>query len=87
MKNQKLCQISHALPSYFLELPNGTEITSAQLIQKGGLDPNTLDEEDLLEFHEVCFVAAKACGVTLDMSKHAFRLEGLPWNLEFVIRK
>ncbi len=87
MENLKLRQIAHALPSYLKEIPEGTKITSGQFVKKGGLDPKDLSKADLLEFHEVFFVAANVRRITLDPPEHASKSEELPWNLEFTVRR
>ncbi len=40
----------------------------------------------LFLIHETLIEAAKEKGITLDMSKHDERDEGLPYNLPFIIR-
>ena len=41
---------------------------------------------DLFDLHDALFRAAKANKITLDMSEHEGRFEGLPFNLAFVVR-
>ena len=66
---------------------NGTEITSAQLLTRSGYDPGKLTEEDLFEYHETLFIEAERNHIILDMSKHENKVEGLPWNLDFMVLK
>ena len=52
-----------------------------------GYDVNKLSEGDLLDIHEALFSAAKASNITLDMSDHEGLVEGLPYNLDFIVRR
>lgn len=63
-------------------LPNGTEITTWQLLKLCGF---TSDEDDLFGIHAALFDAAKKERITLDMSKHDNKVEGLPFNLDFKV--
>ena len=86
MKKTEIKQIVKDLVEELRELPDGTVITSGQLLDRAGYDLKDLSEGDLLDYHDALFKAAKANHITLDMSKHENRLEGLPWNLDFVVR-
>ncbi len=86
MKKTEIKQIVKDLVEVLRELPDGTEITSGQLLGRAGYDLKDLSEGDLFDYHEALFKAAKANHITLDMSRHENRLEGLPWNLDFVVR-
>ena len=68
------------------EMPDGTRITSAQLLKKYEYDPKEFGDEGLFDFHYALDRAAKANHITLDMSDHEDRLEGLPYNLDFAVR-
>jgi hypothetical protein len=52
-----------------------------------GYDDNKLSEGDLLAIHGALFRAAKASNITLDMSAHEGMEEGLPYNLDFIVRR
>ena len=41
---------------------------------------------DLFDLHDALFKAARANHITLDMSEHKDKVEGLPFNLTFVVR-
>ena len=86
MTQSELRHIAEDLIDELRELPDGTEITSWQLLKLGGYDPEEYSEEDLVEYHQYLLKTAKANHITLDMSKHEFRLEGLPYNLDFIVR-
>ena len=40
---------------------------------------------DLIDIHNALFRAAEANHITLDMSAHDGKLEGLPFNLDFIV--
>lgn len=67
------------------EMPDGAEITSAQLLSRCGVDLDTFSNEDLLTYHEYLLRAAKYNRIRLDMSKRDGKMEGLPYNLDFVV--
>lgn len=85
MTKTEIRQIAEDLVEELREMPDKTEITSAQLLKKGGYDPQEFDFEDLFDYHFALFRAAKASHITLDMSKHEDKVEGLPFNLDFVV--
>ncbi len=68
------------------ELPEGTEITTFQLVRKAGFDISIYDAKTLFPLHFAIFDAAEKSGLKLDMTKHENKLEGLPFNLDFVVR-
>lgn len=68
------------------ELPDGFEITSGQMLSYCGYDPEKFGYNELFAYHDALLHAARNNHITLDMSKHEGRDEGLPWNLDFVVR-
>ena len=68
------------------ELPDGTRITTAQLLNSLCYNNDRDLQRHLMEIHYELLQAAKAEGITLDMSSHDGKTEGLPYNLDFVIR-
>lgn len=85
MTKTEIRHIAENLVDELRELPDGTEITSAQLLKKGGYDIKGLDDGDMFDYHDALFRVAKANHIMLDMSKHDGKEEGLPWNLDFVV--
>ena len=43
--------------------------------------------DDLFYLNDKVFELAEKNGITLDMSEHEGKLEGLPFNLDFILRK
>lgn len=68
------------------ELEDGTSTTTWKLLDRYHYERDEFDKEDLLEIHAALIRAAKANHITLDMSAHVNKAEGLPYNLDFVVR-
>ena len=68
------------------KLPEGTEITTFQLVREAGFDVSIYDAKTLFLLHFAIFDEAEENGLELDMSKHENKLEGLPFNLDYVVR-
>lgn len=68
-------------------LPDGTEITTYQLARKAGFQISIYDASTLLPLHFAIFDAAEKAGIELDMSKHENKFEGLPFNLDYAVRR
>ncbi len=67
------------------ECEDGTDITTWQLVKTAGYDMDEFDTFDLLEIHDALFRAAKTNHIILDMSAHDGKVEGLPFNLDFIV--
>lgn len=67
------------------ECEDGTVTTTRRLLDYAGYDVNEFEEWDLFGIHDSLFRAAKANHIKLDMSAHEGRLEGLPFNLDYVV--
>ena len=68
------------------ELPDGTAITTAQLLDSLSYNNDRDLRRHLLKLHFELLKATEAEGINLDMSSHDGKIEGLPYNLDFVIR-
>ena len=68
------------------DFPDGTRITTAQLLNSLCYNNDRDLQRHLMEIHHELLQAAKAEGITLDMSIHDGKIEGLPYNLDYVIR-
>lgn len=67
-------------------LPDGYETTSGRLLFSIGHDLSDMPESELLEYHQQLFKMAEVNHIVLDISKHYGLFQGLPWNLDFVVR-
>ena len=68
----------------------GESITSWMLVKESGAyegDMSRLSDKDLFEMDEEVRDIARANGYRLDSSAYRDMIVGLPWNIEFVIRK
>ena len=66
------------------ECEDGTITSTSRLAYKFGY--MDLETEDLYELHDAIFRVAKANKIKLDMSEHDGKVEGLPFNLTFVVK-
>ena len=51
-----------------------------------GYDMNDFEEFDLFDIHSALFKAARGNHITLDMSAHKNKVEGLPYNLDYIVK-
>ena len=86
MNKTEIDEIVRVLLKRIRELPDGTETSTAKLIWEIFNNPRDL-RGSLMEVHFTLLEAAKKEGIDLDMSKHDGKAEGLPYNLDFVIRQ
>ena len=66
------------------ECEDGTVMTTAGLVNICGYE--YMKGLDLFELHDELFKSARANHITLDMSDHKDMIEGLSYNLDFVVR-
>ena len=67
------------------KLPDGTKKCSGELACQVNSSVNQL--ELLFEIHNKFYDAAQKAGIFLDFSEHDDMDEGLPFNLDFTVRK
>lgn len=87
MDKSELMNIVSALIKRLQDAPDGYAIATAQLLHVAGYRTEDFTERELFEIHYALFAAAEEIGLVLDMSSHDNRFEGLPFNLDFVLRK
>lgn len=68
------------------ELPDGSRITTRQLLKLAGRSPEK-EGIDVMAVHAALFRAAEKAHILLDMSEHEDKCEGLPVNLDYVVMK
>lgn len=83
---EELVQIAEQLVDDLRECEDGTSITTCQLLKLAGYEIDAFDTYDLFKIHDALFRAARKNCITLDMSSHKNKVEGLPFCLDFVIR-
>ncbi len=86
MNKPEIDEIVRVLLKRIRELPEGTETSTAKLIWEIFNNPRD-PHISLMEIHFALLDSAKKEGIDLDMSKHDGRVEGLPYNLDFVVRQ
>ena len=64
---------------------NGTSDTTARIIL--GIDPSAGHSEFFDHHYAICEEIEKRGRVLLDYSAHDGMLEGLPYNLDFIVRR
>ena len=87
MDNAKLNVIIPVLIERLQAAPDGYDITTAQLLKVAGYSLEDFESTVLFDIHFALFEAAEKAGLTLDMSSHENRVEGLPFNLDFILKK
>lgn len=80
-----LRHIAEGLIDDLRECEDGTDITTWQLLKSAGFDMDEFETFDLFGIHDALFRAAKANYITLDMSAHEGKVEGFPFNLNFIV--
>ena len=66
------------------ELPDGYTVSTTRLLKLAGYY-SAADDRDLLAIHSHLFKAARKARITLDISAHDGKDEGLPFDLDFVV--
>lgn len=78
------------LADYVATLPNGTAITTTQAMSQLFPDFDFKTESyagiDLFDIHVVLFEKLEGRGIYPDMSAHEGQVEGMPYNLGFIVR-
>lgn len=83
---EEIRHIAEGLIEELREMPDGTAITSAQLLMKYDYDLEQFGEWGLFDFHYALDRVARANHIKLDMSAHEGKVEGLLYNLDFIVR-
>ena len=83
---REIREIAEDLVEDLREAPDGYCITSAQLLRQNGYDLKEFGEKGLFYFHQALDRVAKANHIDMDMSAHDGKLEGLLYNLDFIVR-
>ena len=82
---EDLRQIAEGLIEELRECEDGTCITTWQLLKEAGYDMDEFEFMDLFEIHADLFEEARKNHITLDMSAHDGKVEGLLYNLDYVV--
>ena len=82
---EDLRSIAEDLIEDLREMEDGTAITTWQLLKALGYDMDEFEFMDLFEVHAAIFDAARRHHITLDMSAHDEKVEGLLYNLDYIV--
>lgn len=81
---EEILQIAEYLVEELRELEDGTSTTTAKLAADCGYDD--MDMSELFELDKALFKAARKNHIKLDSSPHKGLEEGLPYNLDFIVK-
>ncbi|MGN0361911.1 MAG: hypothetical protein ACI4ET_03640 [Bilifractor sp.] len=87
MRKSDLKHIAEDLIEDLRKMDDGSRTTTSRLLMARGYTDREFSPIEMIEIHDDLFKAAKANHITLDMSEHDGKVEGLPFNLEFIVRK
>lgn len=80
----KDCIVDDLIDS-LMECEEGTVTTTWCLLKEMGHDMSGFDPLELISIHDMMFEAATGCNIVLDMSAHDNKVEGMPYNLDFIV--
>ena len=83
--DEKLDEIAEKMIAFLRKQEDGYDTTTGIMAHVMGYPD--LSMEDLMDLNMKVFALAEKNGIVLDMSKHEGLFEGLPFNLDFVLRK
>jgi len=83
--DKKLDQIAERIVKQLSKQEDGFNSTVAMMAS--GLGYSDMEMEDLFVLNEKVFKLANESGLTLDMSAHDGLFEGLPFNLDFTLKR
>lgn len=66
------------------ECPDGTRISTSLLLRQAEHE-DAFNSVDLIAIHDALFETAKANNIILDMSEHEKKVEGLSYNLPYIV--
>ena len=85
MSKEEIRHIAEDMIEELRECEDGYVTTSGRLARAYGYGEEELGFMGMFDLHEALFRAARANHITLDMSSHEGKVEGLPFNLDFVV--
>ena len=87
MEKTRRDEIVSVLIDFLKNAPDGYNNSSARLMMAAGYERKDFNGLDLLEIHFALLNAAEKAGLTLEMSLHDGKDEGMPYSLDYVLRK
>ncbi|MBR2562522.1 MAG: hypothetical protein IKE31_10320 [Eubacterium sp.] len=84
---EELREIAEKLIEIIREYRNQTRSTTWDLLEEAGYDVWEMDDLELIDIHYTLEEAARKNHIILDSSAHDSMKEGMPFHLDFVVRK
>ncbi len=81
--DQKMDMIVDKMIAELEKQEDGFQTTTGRLLIGMGYD---FDHDELMDLHFKLFDKAEEKGLYLDMSEHDGKIEGLPYNLDFIVK-
>lgn len=86
MKTQEIQNYATIIYEYLLKQPDGYRTTTSRVRRHLGIDTDEFHDD--WDIHNKLFEITEEKGVIeLDMSEHEYKCEGLPFNLDYVVRR
>ena len=85
MDKNEIRQIVESMIEELRECEDGTSATTRDLLTAQGYDADELGFSDAMAIHNALFRLAGRNHIKLDMSAHDGLVEGLPYNLDFIV--
>ena len=83
--DKKIDKIAEEMVNRLLKQENGFESSVGKLVDELGY--SNMEILDMMELNQKVFAQAEEQGLILDMSMHDGLEEGLPFNLDFVLKR
>ena len=85
MDKNEIRQIVEIMIEELRECEDGTSTTTRDLLITQGYDADDLGFSDAMAIHNALCRLARQNHIILDMSAHDGLIEGLPYNLDFIV--
>lgn len=86
MSREEINNYANIIYEYILKQPDGYRTTTSRVIKRLGLNTDGFDDDWNIH-NELFNVTEKDGRIFLDMSEHDGMCEGLPMNLDYVVKK
>ena len=84
MAKEEINSIVEDLVEELRDCSDGTRISTALLLRQAGHEED-FNPFDLISIHNGMFEEAAISNIVLDMSEHEGKVEGLPFNLDYIV--
>lgn len=84
-RKSDLRHIAESLIEDLRKMDDGSRTTTARLLMARGYSDREFNPMEMIEIHDDLVRAAKANHIVLGMLEYDGKVEGLPFNLEFIV--